>query len=260
MFTNNPIQIGVIALPNGIGQMVFGGFATLIMGKVGHLKLQVVVMLTVQTAFVAAYSGVVPFNRAGWTTFQFFGQGPFALITLLCYVIAGLNVPLKHLGLASGLIGTFRSGGGSVGNAVFNTILNGVESEQVPKRIAEVAVAHGMSAKGLAALIPATIENALGVPGAFSAVPGITPAIETAAALAYREAYAYAFQRVFWASIPFGVIAIGCALCIKDPSRYLTNHTAVHMTREGVLGTTKPTRHTRAGHGADGEEKQEHHA
>lgn len=117
MFTNDPIQIGIIALPNGIAQVVFGGCATIFMGKVGHLKLQVIFFLVVQTVFVAAYAGVVPDNRTGWTAFQFFGMGPFALITLLCYVIAGLNVPLRHLGLASGLIGTFRSAGGSVGNA-----------------------------------------------------------------------------------------------------------------------------------------------
>lgn len=117
MFTNDPIQIGIIALPNGIAQVVFGGCATIVMGKVGHLKLQVIFFLIVQTVFVAAYAGVVPDNRTGWTAFQFFGMGPFALITLLCYVIAGLNVPLRHLGLASGLIGTFRSAGGSVGNA-----------------------------------------------------------------------------------------------------------------------------------------------
>jgi hypothetical protein len=117
MFTNDPIQIGIIALPNGIAQVIFGGCATIVMGKVGHLKLQVIFFLVVQTVFVAAYAGVVPGNRTGWTAFQFFGMGPFALITLLCYVIAGLNVPLRHLGLASGLIGTFRSAGGSVGNA-----------------------------------------------------------------------------------------------------------------------------------------------
>ncbi|KAK5382343.1 hypothetical protein LTR20_006024 [Exophiala xenobiotica] len=232
MFTNDPIQIGVIALPNGIAQVIFGGLATIAMGHVGHLKLQVIVMLTIQTVFVAAYSGVVPGNRMGWTAFQFFGQGPFAQITLLCYVIAGLNVPLRHLGLASGLIGTFRSGGGSVGNAVFNTILNGVKNEQIPKRIAEVAIAHNMNADALAALIPATIQNAVGVPGAFATVPGITPAIEAAAAQAFKDAYAFAFRRVFWASIPFGILAIGAALMIKDPSQYLTNHTAIHMTKD----------------------------
>ncbi|KAL2423684.1 Trichothecene efflux pump TRI12 [Exophiala dermatitidis] len=251
MFTKDAIQIGVIALPNGIAQVIFGGLATLVMGKVGHLKLQVIVMLTVQTVFVAAYSGVVPHNRTGWTAFQFFGMGPFALITLLCYVIAGLNVPLRHLGLASGLIGTFRSGGGSVGNAVFNTVLHGVVQKQMPEKMAHVATAYGLSSESLGAVTSAAVQNAQGVPGAFEGIPGITPAIEQAAATAIREAYAVAFKRVFWASIPFGVLAIICALFIKDPSRYLTNHTAVRMEKGAVLGQSSAGH--RRGHRLDEE-------
>jgi MFS family permease len=114
MFTNDPIEIGIIALPNGFSQLLFGGFLTLIMGKVGHLKLQLIVLLTSQTLFIALMAAIVPDNKAAWMAFQFFAIGPFSLLTLICYVIAGLNVPLRHLGLASGLIGTFRSAGGSV--------------------------------------------------------------------------------------------------------------------------------------------------
>jgi hypothetical protein len=76
----------------------------------------------------------------------------------------------------------------------------------------------------------------VGIPGVFASVPGITPAIEQAAAHAYKEAYAHAFKMVFYSSIPFGVIAIACACLIKDSSQYLTNHTAVHMVREGAMG------------------------
>ncbi|KAJ9618122.1 hypothetical protein H2204_013169 [Knufia peltigerae] len=236
MFTPDSIQIGIIALPNGISQFLFGGVATILMGKVGHLKLQVIVMLMIQTAATGAYAGVIPGNRAGWSALQFFGQGAFALITLLCYVIAGLNVPLRHLGVASGLIGTFRSAGGSVGNAVFNTILNGLIKEQIPARLAQVVEENSMPADTLATLIPATMQNALGIPNSFAKVPGITPQVEAMAATAFKEAYAFAFSRVFYASIPFGCLAIIAALFILDPSKYLTNHTAVKMEREGMAG------------------------
>ena len=236
MFTNDPIEIGIIALPNGCAQFFFGGFMCLIMGKIGHLKAQVITGLVLQTLFTALYSTILPTNKHAWMAFQFFGNGPFAWITLVSYVIAGLHVPLRHLGIASGLIGTFRSAGGSVGNAIFNTILNTIVSSEMPKRVAAAAIANGFDPTALAELIPATVENAVGVPGAFATVPGITPAIEAAVAQAFKEAYAYAFRRVFWSTIPFGVIAIICACFIKDPSVYLTNHTAIHMEREGVLG------------------------
>lgn len=114
MFTNDPVEIGIIALPNGFAQLLFGAILTLFMGKLGHLKLQLIILLVVQTLFFAIMAAIVPDNRAAWMAFQFFAIGPFALITLICYVLASLNVPLRHLGLASGLIGTFRSAGGSV--------------------------------------------------------------------------------------------------------------------------------------------------
>ena len=117
MYTSDPIQIGIIALPNGVAQFLCGGIMTLIMGKVGHLKIKIIVLLVIQTVFTAAFAGVIPTNRAAWSAFQFFSMGPFAWITLLSYVVAGLNVPLRHLDIAAGSIGTFRSGGGSVGNA-----------------------------------------------------------------------------------------------------------------------------------------------
>lgn len=114
MFTNDPVEIGIVALPNGISQLFFGGLLTLVMGKIGHLRLQLIVLLTLQTLFIALLAAVIPDNKPAWMAFQFFAVGPFTLLTLVCYVIAGLNVPLRNLGLASGLIGTFRSAGGSV--------------------------------------------------------------------------------------------------------------------------------------------------
>jgi hypothetical protein len=236
MFTNDPTEIGIIGLPNGVSQFIAGAVLPSFAGKIKNLRTQVVVALVLQTLFVALYSVVIPNNKAAWMAFQVFGMGPFSVVTLLAYIIAGLHVSQKDLGVASGLIGTFRSAGGSVGIAIFGTILNGAVSSQLATGIANAGVENGATAAMLELLIPATINNAVGVPGAFASVPGITPAIEAAAAVAYKEAYAYAFRRVFWASIPFGIIAIIAACFIKDPSKYLTNHVAVRMEKEGFGG------------------------
>jgi hypothetical protein len=133
------------------------------------------------------------------------------------------------------VIGTFRSAGGSFGNAIFSTILTGVADAQLPKRIIAAALENGASPQLLPALIPAAIENAAGVPGAFAAIPNMTPALEAALAYAVKEAYAYAFRMVFYSIIPFGVLGIVAAGFIRDPSQYLTNHTAIHLEKEGVL-------------------------
>ncbi len=236
MFTSDPIEIGIIQLPNGLGQVFFGGLASLVIGKIKHLKAQLIIYMSIQTLFMALFSAVVPYNKAAWMALQFFGMGVFPTITVLCYVIAGLNVSIKHLGLASGLLGTFRSLGASVGNAIFSTIMTQTVDKQLGERITRVAIAQGLDLSLLPALIPATIANAVGVPGAFSSVPGITPSNIAALSDAFKEAYAYAFRRVFWATIPFGVLAVASTFFINDPSKYLTNHVATHMEQEGIFG------------------------
>jgi len=233
-FTNDPMEIGWVQLPNGFGQLFFGGLVCLIMGKLGHLKLQVIAMLVLQTVFVALYAAVIPSNKAAWMAFQFFGNGPFTLLTLVCYVLVGLNVPLRHIGVASGLIGTFRSAGGAFGNAIFNTILNGVSGDQIPKRLSEVLFWNDIDASLLPRLIPAALQNAVGAPGAFDGLD-LSQDVQAQVVLVVRDSYAYAFRMVFYATIPFGVVAIVGACFIKDASQYLTNHTAVRMQRESVV-------------------------
>jgi hypothetical protein len=207
--------------------------------KIKHFKIQIVVALVIETLFVALYAIAVPGHKAAWMAFQFFGQGCFTWITILCYVTASLHVPQRQLVIAAGLIGTFRCAGGSVGNAVFSTILNGVVGRQLGPRIAAAALENGFPASELGELIPAVIENGVGVPSVFNAIPAATAAVQGATATAFEEAYSYAFQRVAYASIPFGVIAIIAALFIKDPSIYLTNYTAIHMEKEVISGKTR---------------------
>lgn len=49
-------------------------------------------------------------------------------------------------------------------------------------------------------------------------VPGITPNIILASTLALKNAYIAAFKYVWYASIPFGVVSLACALSTKDVS------------------------------------------
>ena len=172
--------------------------------------------------------------------FQLFGQSCFTWVTTLAYVASGLFVPQEELGVSAGLIGTFRSAGGSVGNAVFSTILNSVINKQLGPRISEAAIANGFSPSELGVLIPAVIENAVGIPGAFAKVPGATSVVIAATSQAFKDTYAYAFRRVFLSTIPFGIIGLVAAWFVKDPSHLLNNHVAVHQERDVLSGKRFP--------------------
>lgn len=111
--------------------------------------------------------------------------------------------------------------------------------DQIPKKLAAVAIAHNFPMENLPALIKATVANAQGIPGAFASVPGINAALQQSAISALRLAYGVGFQKVFLSTIPFGVIATVLAFWIKDVQRYLTNHTAVQMEKDGLFGEKK---------------------
>lgn len=236
IFTNDPVKIGIIQLPNGIAQLIGSAFMPAISHKIKHIKAQIILAIILQTVFVAAYSAAIPHHKAAWMALQIFGQGCFAYITLLCYFTASLHVPLRELGLAAGLIGTFRSCGGSVGNAIFNTIISSTVSDNLSKNIASATTKLGFSPGGIQDLVPAVMNAALGIPGAFNGITGATAEVQIATSKAFKETYAHAFRLGFLATIPFGIIAIIAAFFVEDPSPYLTNHTAVHMVRDVGAG------------------------
>jgi hypothetical protein len=167
--------------------------------------------------------------------FQMFGQCCFTWVTSLAYIASGLFVPQEELGVSAGLIGTFRSAGGSVGNAIFSTIATSITNKQLASRIAAAAIAAGYPPAGFGALIPAVIENAVGVPFVF-AKTNATAAVIAATEEAFKDTYAYAFRRVFLATLPFGIIGLVAAWFVKDPSHLLNNHIAIHQERDVLTG------------------------
>jgi hypothetical protein len=244
MYTNDPVRIGVTQIPGNMSGILGGWILPSLVHKIKHVRYQIIFALTIQTVFTACYAAVIPHHRYAWMVFQLFGQCCFTWVTTLAYVSSGLFVPQEELGVSAGLIGTFRSAGGSVGNAIFSTILNSIINKQLGPRIAAAAIASGFSPSELSTLIPAVIENAVGVPEAFANVPGVSSAVIAATSQALKDAYAYAFRKVFLSTIPFGVIGLIAAWFVKDPSHLLNNRIAVHqewdvLTRKRFLPQEK---------------------
>ncbi|KAH7024445.1 fungal trichothecene efflux pump [Microdochium trichocladiopsis] len=235
MFTNDVVEIGYIATAASMSGIIGGWLLPPLVHKLKHIKLQFIVALVFQTVFTASYATVVPNNKTGWTILPMFGQSCFTWLTVLSYVSSGLLVPQEDLGISAGMMGTFRSAGGSVGNAVFTTIMTSIVNRDLVNNIAGAAIQAGYSPANLSALIPAVIQNAVGVPGAFAAVPELSQPVIAATAAAFRDTYAGAFKIVFYSTIPFGVLALAASAFIRDPSHLLNNHVAVHQEKY-VLG------------------------
>jgi len=184
----------------------------------------------VQTIFTALFALLTP-DRVGMAlAFQLLANFPFAWITLCCYVSAGLNVPQRDLGLALGLVGTFRFLGGAVGTTVFSTILSNKASSSIPARVLNAVAPLGFPASKVPALITSlSATNA-------TALTAYSPTIIQAATKGMQWGYSDAFRVTWLATIPFGIIACVIALFVRDVSPYFTAHTAVSMEKERLGG------------------------
>lgn len=223
---------------NSAGQLVGGVIIPGLVHYIKHVHIQLTFSVFMQTLFFGLAALITPHNLNWLMAVQFLAMLPFGWITLNCYTTASLHVPQRDLGIAIGLIGTFRSLGGAVGSVIFSSILNQIADKQVAKRIAETAVAAGVSAKTIPDLIEAVSLTLVGVPGQAATVPSVSASVFAKAVEAARLGYAYGFRITWLASIPFGVIAMACAVAVRDPSKYFTNHVEIHLEKE--IGGHKP--------------------
>lgn len=185
-----------------------------------------------QTLFFGLAALCTPTNINWLMAVQFLAMLPFGWITLNCYTVATLNVPQRDLGVAVGLIGTFRSVGGSIGSVIFSSIFNQVAAKEVAKRIAATAADGGVAAEAIPGLIETARLTILGVPGLAATLPDVPASVFESCVTAARYGYAYGFRITWLASIPFGILATACAIVVKDPSKYFTNHVEVHLEKD----------------------------
>jgi hypothetical protein len=194
-----------------------------------HVNYQLTFAVFMQTLFFGLAALITPTNLNWLMAVQFLAMFPFGWITLNCYTAASLNVPQRDLGVAIGLIGTFRSVGGSIGSVIFASIFDQVAEKQIASRIAQTALNAGVSADTVPGLIESARLTLLGVPGLAATFPALPEGVFDSCVTAARYGYAYGFRITWLASIPFGVLAIIAAVCVRDPSKYFTNHVEIHL-------------------------------
>jgi hypothetical protein len=205
--------------------------------KYVHYQLTFAVFM--QTLFFGLAALITPTNINWLMAVQFLAMLPFAWITLACYTTASLHVPQRDLGIAIGLIGTFRSVGGSVGSVIFSSIFDQTAVKQVASRITETAIAAKVPSASIPALIGAVKLTILGIPGEAAKLPNVPASVFSSCVSAAHYGYAYSFRVTWLASIPFGIIALVSAIVVRDPSKYFTNHVEVHLEKRGGAGVAK---------------------
>ncbi|KAI1743240.1 fungal trichothecene efflux pump [Xylaria scruposa] len=196
-----------------IGQ-VAGGF--LIKGKI-NIRYWMIFSTFSMVGFVGSLAALTPDNKATGIALTLIGPFFVGVIELTALAIAPLFCKPADIGLASGLLASIRSAGGSVAVTVYSTILSNRLKYTVPQNIGPVAIAAGLPEDQ----VPALTSAVLG--GSLAKFPGITDSVLKAVSSVLPTAYSQAFQTVYLASFGFGAIAIIGCLFAKDARDLLTD-------------------------------------
>ncbi|KAH6885316.1 major facilitator superfamily domain-containing protein [Thelonectria olida] len=139
------------------------------------------------------------------------------LITLV--TVAQLCTPPQLISIASGLIISIRSLGGTVGIAIYNAVMSD-ETSQAGDRIAQAALEAGLPGSSLEQFVGNLIRhNETGVQQA----PGVTPEIVEAGLDALVGTFVKGFQHVWITAAAFVSLAVIATIFLTDPSDEFNN-------------------------------------
>ncbi|KAJ7221663.1 MFS general substrate transporter [Mycena pura] len=181
-------------------------------------------------------------------------SGPLTLIVALTQFTAPhqflvRKCPLNHPPLfdfvskstATGLAFSARAIGGAFGSAILDAIINN-KLASYDADVGAAAVAAGLPASSVPALLQA-------LAGGSAAVPGASAAVIAAATDASRNAYARAYRFAWIPIIPFVLLAMVAIVCLRDVKELMTEHVEATVERVEARG--------RAAHDSEQEDQEE---
>lgn len=168
-------------------------------------------------AFVGACASLTPDTLHAGIALTMIGPFFVGVIEVCALALAPLFCRPVDIGLASGLLASIRSAGGSVAVALYSSILSNRLTTTIPANVGPVAMAVGLPAEQVPALVAAVLGNKL------AAFPGLDDSAKAAVASVLPIAYSQAFKTVYLASLGFGGIAIVGCLFSKDAQKHLTD-------------------------------------
>ncbi|CAK7210123.1 hypothetical protein SBRCBS47491_000664 [Sporothrix bragantina] len=201
-----------------------------VMPWIKHERWQIIAFVVIQTALIGSLASVGVNDKIQ------------AIITVV--IVSMCNLPpspisfsmvslhLKDqtdIGVAVGLISTFRLMGGAIATSIYTAIQTTRYAQLLPGQVTEAARSSGFTGS-IAALVTAAKTNTA---AAYAKVPGITNATISATEVAVKDAAANSYHLVYLVAIAFGALAIGASFSIKgvdDSAR--TSHTAVHLEND----------------------------
>ena len=231
--SNDTMIRGVYANMVSFGTIIAAWYCVSLMPRLGHERWQLVAFITVQTALIASMASIGLNDKAQ------------AIATVI--IVAACNLPPSPLsfgmvslglddqndiGVAVGLISTFRLIGGAVATSIYVSIYTSRYASNIGPTLERMVKETGYSGS-FPALLAATKMN---TQAAYEKVPGIDRETIQAATLAVKTSYVGAFKTVYLVAIAFGICAIASSLTTRSVKKSnKSNAQAVHLETEKVV-------------------------
>ncbi|TLD18252.1 Neutral ceramidase B [Venturia nashicola] len=193
MFFSDPDKIGLSSLPIGIGGAIGGFLGGMLLGK-GHffkanymllygatIKIGADIMLTYVTPDTLTLALVAGF-------FAMFGMGIVLVGTI---VIVQLSCQDSHIGLATLVLSSIRSMGGSVAVTIYSSIMQNTMKEEAGPKVGEAIAKMNVPRTSIGPLIKLLMGNR---EKDAAKLPGVTKAVMQAAGTAIKWAWSVAFK------------------------------------------------------------------
>jgi hypothetical protein len=203
MFTRDPIEIGVSAMPGGLGGAVGGFLGGFLVGRGPGLGSNHILIYGSALKMIsdAVYTTLTPntFRLAlGMGFLGMFGMGMSLVALIVCVQLASDD---EHIGLATLVLGSIRAIGGSVAVTIYTSIMQNTLKADSGPRVRDKLRPLGVTADALKQLVPKLLT---GKELMQTNIPSVTPqALQLAKdtvkwtwALAFRQAIRFPVGRV----------------------------------------------------------------
>jgi len=177
--------------------------------------------------FICMASTTRDMNNPVWGYTVLLGA-PLGICLTTLVVVAQLSTPRDQIAIASGLIISIRSVGGTVGLAIYNAVFI-AQMNHLGENIANAVIPAGLSPDNLGAFIGAlTTQNQT----ALGTIPGVTGEIIGKGADALLDTYLLAFRYVWISAACFVAIAAVVAAFLFDPRKEFNMHIDAPLEKE----------------------------
>jgi MFS family permease len=238
IYASDEISKGLYAEVLPLGTII-GGIIVAFSKVIGHQRWVIMFAVALQTACVGAMATSTIDNPVKSIILTVIISTCTSVNLLNGMVLVGFGIVYQEdIGTAAGLAGTSRLLAGAIATAIFSNVTNNKYAATLSIAVRQNLAPFDLPAGTITRLIAAARANTA---AAYAAVPGITPAIRTAASLGNKQAYLEGAHMSYLVALAFGLCGVVAAFFIPsvDKRKYTEKTVAVQKHDRKAMGEKK---------------------